>query len=437
MIAVVPTFLSQAGPPWGAEQGPEMLAPVLDHLLATPAVSQVVVPTDCEWVLGLARDRIEIRLSEPWPEESADPAPTAFRRLPPPDALTSLGINLDAPVLFMDHANPLLGPRTIALALDRYFSSGLSALLSVVASVDHPCQLKALFAKQPSDLRLVVFLEPGWTTAGDWGVRYRATKPVPGAFKVFGGAPQGSPTGLFRREFDWLLRRHVMRPVCRPSDTVPGEPLWQAQGGSGLRLLLPETFFGNPTEATQAAAVAPFSWPGPATVGRLEPGRGLCLLPERLFGRHATGRTRFRLVEVTGEAQGAAFEIELPENHDSLPLAPPPGDALIFQMAEVAQDQCRHAELFPPAQGLWRLDTLGRAVRSDTGEFIQGRQQFPEVYELDGSLLVIRPVDLPRLPALLDCGQVGYVELPRSQSVHVRSPLDRLRCLAKINAAGR
>ncbi|MBF0481733.1 MAG: hypothetical protein HQK82_08650 [Desulfovibrionaceae bacterium] len=440
MIAVVPAFFPEDDRFWPSDEGLRLLGLALDNLLAAAGLDRVVLATNAAWAEQLARPRLDIRLCPPWPAPEAGAPRALAALLPPPGALAALDIPAASDVMLVDFANPLLSSRIIGQAIGqaiaRFASGDSSVLLSVVQSLDHPCQLKALFKSKPSSVRLAAFLDPDFVLPQLPPGRYRATRPFLLPSRFLDGP--ASPAGLYTRTLRYSERRDVLTALSEPDSFEERQTLWLTSDGLFARLLVAaELLDGLPPDAA-AVAVAPFAPAGPemACIVKKEAGKDLFLLPGRLFGPGLSGRTRYRLAALRSGRILESLEIEDPGELDPvrLPGLPDDCDGLACQRVEVASDFCVYGDNFPHDPQQWRFDENGRPVRCDTGEIIQGRQQFPEVYEPDGSFLIARQEALSGLDGILAESRAGYCVVPRTRSVHINGAFDRLKYLAKLRA---
>jgi hypothetical protein len=115
-------------------------------------------------------------------------------------------------------------------------------------------------------------------------------------------------------------------------------------------------------------------------------------------------------------ASGQAFaslEMELEGGDDpfvSLDLTGKERGILYALLEQVEGGEYDVSGPVPAPNGLWDFDRNGSPVHPNDGRGILGRQDFPPLYELDASLVLVDVGQLPRLNELLNQGQtMGFV----------------------------
>lgn len=358
------------------------------------------------------------------------------------DQACAAGLPADEPLL-LAHAGAVgLSARDLAAAADAYADCGGPALLSVISSRDHPCQLL-----EPADLAgycLLTVLPEG--RAAD------PAGPTPGGVLPFAWAnhaPAGGPREAYAlgpHELSW-----------RPEDVCSAqanEDLWAREGAEAAR----------PVLTAAAASVLAREWGTVAEhIRGWSPGvarRGL----RALLLRDGGDLLRIRLERPTG--QQAFLEISPLGGqgpHRIARLAIPAGAREFSCRLDLAEggwfccvtqatqgSGCDFMHPYAPRLPLWVCDALtGESRRADTGQLITGRQQFPEVYEPDGVLAVLGP-GLRRLEDALCLPRLGYWLSPArvrrqgdpwlaasaAAALHFTEPLPGVLCPGPMGEAG-
>ena len=306
-------------------------------------------------------------------------------------------------VLVVSPANPKLTAARVALAVERLAAEELAgqhpaALVSVTASRDHPCQWQEFFEFTTGQAFVPVDAQAdgqGREVAQALGLPGRAQVSAPFTMPANGPWPEGSATG---RVFEWFPEEGALREVA----AAAASPLPQL--GQRVFLLLQDGARVRQAACSdQELAALPLWRPAGRAAGSfLRQGAlwRLGLAPElSSAGLYQT----FALPEgkINGGAGWAADLRPLALSGQTLPVAgtgylgaqalPPVSGAPLFLFNVLSAAQLPRADLALPyhsAAGGWELDQQTMtAINCATREPITGRQSFPDVLELEGSLL--------------------------------------------------
>jgi CMP-N-acetylneuraminic acid synthetase len=101
-------------------------------------------------------------------------------------------------------------------------------------------------------------------------------------------------------------------------------------------------------------------------------------------------------------------------------------------------DSCFKREPFPSSPALWERKSNSRLTNTITGKDIQGRQDFPEVYEYEGSIIITRAEKV--YPAsrshLCDWGYHGFPMEPH-KSINITTRMDLLKYFVMLKESNR
>jgi hypothetical protein len=328
--------------------------------------------------------------------------------------------------LLVSCANPMLTAEVVEDFLRRAEEADRPCM-SVVAPVDHPCQLNQLLRMREAGV--VLPLEG----LRDGGARV-LTEPFRflwAAREVHGRGPLYIPrcssgetvfhelpgTAATRVEGPLLLRESPDRArLSLPVDEVldAGRPFGVRDCSEVLGLGL-HLFPGLPCLAFRGGD-------GGARLGftARRDERAVCLL----FARAADGAER----AASGDLEGGALRLDA-----SWDFRSPVSYSLLRSLDRDGEFDLEAP--FPEDHGLWRVDSATSCrINCRTGRVIHGRQEFPEVFEPDGSLFALTATEAVRFENLLEEGRVAAFELNRNCSLHVRTDFDLLRCTAKLRA---
>ena len=89
-------------------------------------------------------------------------------------------------------------------------------------------------------------------------------------------------------------------------------------------------------------------------------------------------------------------------------------------------------EPFPASETLWTIS--GTKATSQTGKEITGRQDFPDVFEPEGTLFITKRDIIQSFDQIVSNGEASGFLMPELSSLQLRTPLDLLRYAAATRA---
>ena len=433
IIPLMPDSAALLSTPTGATA----LARVFSALRAATSLDRVLAVGHDAGLLALAESAglSAVLLAAPPPLCAKGVLPTGGA-----EALGRLGAE-DRRTLLVSCGNPLL---TAALIDDfvRQAETAQRPMTSVVAPLDHPCQLSqhlrmleagVLLPLDPSPSGLPSALQP----AG--GEARLLTRP----FRFLWAAQQTRGQGpLF--VLDCTQGESLFLSVPDEAAMPAAGPLLVREGEASARLSLPAhelrelaARFGVRSLGAVTGVGLHLS-PGVPALSFRETDGGLCL-------GFAAGHGARRLCQVYAQAAPGEQNTECRASLDL--TGEPPRAALPWGLGESASPVSYNlldyldsdggfdlTQAFPEAQhGLWRVDAAtGCRMNCVSGRAIHGRQEFPEVLEPDGSLSALTRAEAARFDRLLQAGEVASFVLERGQSLQLHAPFDLLRYKAKL-----
>ncbi|UZP66165.1 hypothetical protein N1030_11070 [Desulfovibrio mangrovi] len=414
MILVLPLFMGSQKALWCSDVGRAILAARLEAALRVLGVEQVVAVTDDPEALeGI------------WPTEDGrirrivrdvDSAREVSRFLPlgtrtALEAVQEMTGRPDAPVMVADFRCPFVSGDDMAAALREYEASGRSAMVTVTAVRDNPCQLEGYYTI--ADAGVVNLFESGGRgeavleeagllerLSSMWAGRF-VTRPFPFDWAAKGVAAEGDGSGnalLYRRSP--VTDRTVAYLPYEGNGDDSDDPvcLWLYESEQQARLVVSseavlqqETPSRFPTGTELVGACVRKGGDSiPFRLFRLPDGR--CCLHA---GNHM-GNARLHLVPVgdcavrdggSGVVEGFMeggrfFQFDCADWTDRAGRTGG-ADAFAFWFLNEAGEQGGYdLRLEYPGEGvLWRTEKgSGRKLTMTTGEHISGRQFFPDVY---------------------------------------------------------
>jgi hypothetical protein len=417
MDAILPFVAGAAAPAWDTPKGRAGLSEVMRRILTCGQIDTVRVVTDRPDLFA-GMTGVQVCAPEGGVKTAAPgalPPGTAWAM----EALAARGLLTSGPVLVADPHNPFLTAEVLEGALARFSAAGLPLVLGAARPEDHPCQFAAL--STVVDAGLLLFLEDRpealpWLPQG-WQGKVAVTRPLIFDWEILGSRPAPSfhaagPGGLPERNAPAL-----------PPGPPPGAPVWVRLGSATARLVLPvgalATLTGLlPADLRQAPAKR---FVGGNFLRR--PGQALlaawtddvadtlqvaCCRVGDLPSPALLRLTPFSPPE-SAPARSMTLSLPGPGKAGQAHWRPTEDAGFVYTLLEQDNEQLLSCpQPFIPENGLWHHDPWrGVRVNTATGKPIMGRQNFPDLLRLDGSLAVARPGDLLRAAELLREGQVA------------------------------
>ncbi|WP_300156524.1 hypothetical protein [Solidesulfovibrio sp.] len=334
----------------------------------------------------------------------------------------------DAPLFFLDCRNPLLEAEDLRQAL-RLAGPGLDPVLSVSAMRDHPCQFRTAYVVVAA--AVLPLPDPAFAVDALAGREHVASQPFPVLWmQLFVEAPARS------RCYRVPRGRANLVPLDFGPPPQAGEWLLHHVSPQSARLVhLPCADRRDARELAVPPFYAPGEWPflGLARQGKVtvhlavdvaaEAGDEVQVIalgakpPEEAV---AVLRPDWRRRETVRAPDGRLFSGALA----TLDAAAGPLACVLRRESACEADVfeiVRH-EGFP-----WGVDAAtGLPTRGEGGRLITGRQDFPPLFQAEGSLAFGRAADLLRLRELVAAGGVAGLDLGK-RAVRVRGEMDLLR----------
>ena len=128
------------------------------------------------------------------------------------------------------------------------------------------------------------------------------------------------------------------------------------------------------------------------------------------------------------ECQAADFFGLTPLHHEGCDVC-----GIIYYLLSVTEDASYDVvEPFPASETLWTIS--GAKVTSRTGLEIRGRQDFPDVFEPDGTFFITKRDVIKSFDQIVSNGEASGFLMPELSSLQLRTPLDLLRYAAATRA---
>ena len=455
LIALLPIFINKdADALWFSRKGKKLIGKILGAMTDSISLDKHYVFTNNDTIKNLAEAaRIESRFLDIAPfRQNATLLPIGAR-----EAVEQLD-STDEDIFILNFRNPLIQPDLIDNAANQFRSSKVPILFSIASPVDHPCQLKAyynvlgmglvhLFESESESgaylekLGRCPLLQTFYEQNGD--SRVRLTKPF--YFDWKGRGITGiEPPGLFAPYSNGLHIRYIPFENCIGNRKTPC-CLYIRHSCDEARVLFsmnafhigPDVSHGHHFPASISGASAPVA-SIPSAVLLRDPNDPEMVRFHFTMGEHPSSAL-VRIRPVTGSGVQPR---EIAAVCDQGVSDPMPGvlcdenTALIYSLLQTSEDgSCDLEECFQPPKALWALDeTSGKTINLGTGNEINGRQDFPEVFEPDGSFIILKKNAIQNIEHAIAEGHAGGFLMDRTDSVNICSYFDLLRYEAVIRA---
>ncbi|MDY7000430.1 MAG: hypothetical protein SVS15_01445, partial [Thermodesulfobacteriota bacterium] len=313
----------------------------------------------------------------------------------------------------------------ISQAMKAYADSGAPALFSVRDCVDHPCQMKSYF--NIVDVGMLHMVESdvpaSFGSLKSEGSDQRLTKKF-----VFDWPPtvveNAVPGDLYAREYK--ERAVVCESVDRLSRNSDQRPLFVFEDRDTARILFPAHNLGGLENEFRLAGVS------------FGPDFNVLMI---LF-RDSGGNLFFRLdaardnegllVRLCGEmgGSGSSLNLDIPFRDGRAKL---PGEffqdgihGYTYVLLKESRNQVYDiVETYSVDNGLWFTDKLtNKNINASSGKEITGRQDFPDIFEIDDSLCIFKTKDIHRLEEILNSGETLGYEFSAESSLLARGTPD-------------
>jgi len=388
MDALIPFVVQENAPVWESADGRRYLKDMVSAAHAHGRVETVYVVTDRpELFRGVSATVVEA--PGPGQDDPGCAPPGAAWAM---KALRAAGFELSPNLLVANIRNPFLNAGMLSAAIDGWETSGLPLLVSAVVPDDHPCQFVT-----PSSIEemgvLCLFEEdlprPDWLPEA-WAAGVVASKPF-----AFDWNIPGTDNALFLRRLDQEWDGAF---AAYQSQNVPTHPVWVRVGAREARVLMPREVLARHWGVT--ADITPrlrganiLRFPGDPPVLALEgPEPGTLTLTFPRPG-HAPGDRVLKCMSCSAKAcenmarrtitfdGGGGAAVIVSGEHAS---------RIMYLLLSVESDAaCEMLLPYAPEDAPWAYDvTQGICRNTVSGQLILGRQQFPDVYSLDGTLLI-------------------------------------------------
>ena len=468
MIAIIPIFFEGDQEFWRRREGESLLLKSVAAAANAREIKKLIIFSDDNLMLDLLKS---LNIDSYIVDIEAD---TEKSELLPVGTYASviylrerLKIDFEN-LMVLNFRNPLLTPDVIDEAINKFKRSKIPVLISVKKSIDHPCQLNAYY--QIADVGFIHIFDDDEATGRcvrcldkhlsirhtvnqcnpdnqRLNLRCKVTKPFYFDWKARGVQKNGV-SGIYIRKYDGLNIKYI------PIDRIPGNtfnkipfPFWIYDGPGQARILLrfrdEEKLYRDVSEVDKDFQLAGAAFCDDCNrissllFKNLRGGKYLLVLHSEDLPSHSY---MLRAVPVGSSGRAEKGIIELGLDDFSGPISLHFEDqalyGIIYSLFKVAEDDTYDlCEPFPPHERLWTGSMQKINVR--TGKEIMGRQDFPDVFEPEGTFFIMRRNLIPSFDREVLQGGAGGFIMKDTDSIQIESEFDLLKYMAITRALGR
>lgn len=494
MLAIIPIFLEDEQALWSSADGKTLLLKCFSAASNANEINKLIVCTNDRFIFNLSRSHdIDSRLIDLKPKTEKSALLPLGTHAAARNVLKSIKSDVED-LMVLSFRNPTVTPDLLDEAIKTFKASKTSALISVKKSTDHPCQLVAyykimdigflhLFENEETTAPYLAIMDNHCSALNDISHWYqnnrgdlRITKPFYFDWRAEGIQDKGA-SGIYVRTYHDSSVQYI--PVDSASrHHFHGKPhsFWISEDTTTARVLSPlqdtsPTLLGNSEEAAHLhsphdscnAYEAQTSTERKAAQWRRTnshlklvgaPLKADTQISPLLF--RDTQHNRYILSFASGALSTHSWvikllpiplhppnrteilDIELRDLAHPIPILFEDNDisGIIYCLLKAsADDTYDFCEPFPPDRSQWTNSF--RNINVTTQREIIGRQDFPDVFEPDGTLCIMRKGIISSLESEILQGHVYGFIMQETDSIQINSWYDMLRYAAISKMLGR
>ena len=452
MIALIPIFLNPDDDFYTGTRGWDLICLFIESVINSKRINRAMVSTNNDFVkkhlTKFCSSSFKIKICDKIEMDSADILPKGSRSV-----IRSFKdfIERDADLIFINFRNPLLSSLLIDDAIDQFLSSGKSSTISVKEAVDSPCQLSTYY--QLIDIR-AIFLEDPKTDKNhfydkvkhifrmlskddflithpfyfNWESKNISARSTSGIYMGQHEAAQiiYSPIESFKGKGDSFFKKNHKFFIYQ--DQLSARLLSMSK--------IVETGFRMDFDAS-LAGLSISEDNGPVFLMKINNSKKLFLTIDRTL--NANDDYIVKLHKINDLLQLESTQTELSINHKKhlYPVCENFEDSsgIIYSVLKYTEnDTYDFEEPFKSTQKLWDINEQRTLINTKTGNSITGRQDFPEIYEPDGSFCIMRQEENNNFVQEIIHKQANAYILKENQSVQIQSELDFMNYCAILRS---
>ncbi|MBW1741777.1 MAG: hypothetical protein JRJ42_11755 [Deltaproteobacteria bacterium] len=476
MIAIIPVFFEGDRELWCGAEGKALMLKSINSTTNVREIKKIIIFTNDNSIINLAEslgiDSYLIEIDTEAETSELLPLGSCSSVRYVKEALKIDFENL----MILSFKNPLITSDLIDEAINKFKVSKTPALISVKKPIDHPCQLNAYY--RILDLGFIHIFDEGelicsYIPAID-SKHYRLTKPFYFDWKAR-GIQEKNVSGMYIRTYEDLSIKYI--PVEQVSDDTFEIlfPLWIYESPNKARILFQFGDISSPlTEEGQGwgghSPVTPFQQEKKNSTSERTLYRAVSKVDKdfQLAGAAFSDNFNYISCFLFKDFQGSEYLLALnSENFSShsfvLRILPIRESVLaeegtieveiddiskpilfqykhkdicgiVYSLLNVAQDDTYDlCEPFPPDERLWTGSM--QKINVETGKEIMGRQDFPDVFEPEGTFFIMRKDLISSFDKEVLNGNTDGFIMEDTNSIQIKSGFDLLRYRAIIRVA--
>ena len=449
MIAIVPILISDQKEFWKRAECKEAMQRFLGVTAKASEIELRYIGSDDPEILQLAQELSfkPVRIHQCVYEEQSLLPPGTREVLAAVEHNTSCDVT---DVMVLDYRNALISTQRINQAALDYRKNSSTLLITVRKTIDNPCQLKTAYKvldtgfipfREEADIRTI--LSPAslanlqsLQNQGLWSANPCLTLSFP--FDWSSHHISDNASDLYVKNFDNWEIRYVPATEEALIDLPAHPPLWVYVNADRARVLweyadfLKDFALSDKQGNSQLIGTKDFE-DFSAILTRDNKSReyALTLNHELFSGENYV--LKISLLFQEGFIGEDVLEWERPDLINSFSFILPKEEqtiGIIYCLCEIAENGSLDLlDPFETVSPLWTYDpATGQAINGATGSPIAGRQDFPNVFEPDGTICITNKEQLLGNHEALFCQEgIDFLLLPHNESMQIKSEFDLLK----------
>lgn len=467
MISLIPIFSEKEQLFWRSEDANELLCKVINVAIHASEVSRVIVCTNEKNVLMVAKC---LNIDVFFLEFDCEADPNAILPL---GSLAStqyvsntLKLDLED-LLIISFKNPLISSDFINRAIEKYHNSTMPIVISGTKPVDHPCQLSAYYKRM--DTGCIHIFEENYDLAPsilaqlnslfsshnsndelnriigkpyDKYLPYTMTKPFYFDWPSKNISEKSDVGTYFRTYQDQSVSYQPIEQFEALRQRAHPTVFWMFESNQSARLLFHNDVFKKTQQQCNSDhdltlhGVAFDECENQVTMA-LYAGHSVnifylnCLISPEISSSYLV--KALALDSSMPPCQNAIADMHFDNLNSFIPFQHhgEKTSSILYSLLEISGDDTYDlSEQFPAPRELWSSSGTHLKVNVKTGKAIMGRQDFPDVIEIDGTLIILKKEVLSSLSHEIAAGNAEFIFIQENESIQINSGFDFLKYLA-------
>ncbi len=434
-IILIPIIIEQGMERWLSEKGKEVMICSFNTAKSVPFVKDVFVVTNHESVFDLAKSNgmeVFLTTSRIKNDKSQIIFPEAESTVDSIEKTQNMQIET---ICIFNFRNPFVTGRVVGNAIEEFMNSHIKVHLSLKKTLDHPCQLMNFH--RIVDTGMVYLFDAGKEYYCDInGSKYLTTHPFNSEW-----INKDSDVSEFLCSKQTTEQNNINYHLSKRTHDIGNENrgvFWINEGSSYVRgmVRVDDTtkdtmlqYLKNGTDLL-GAAIDYDSGYFSALLTK-ESGGDISLIFDTAKYRFSPHIVKFIFIDSKRNILHASEELTSEKRIKKVKAHPSVKDAVVIIftiLATVENGPFDLTDHFPAIDALWTIDNItGKKVNAQTGRTINGRQDFPEIYEPDETFVILEKSVMPSIDDEVGLGHVSGTIIDDEISICEKSGIDLFR----------